>query len=273
MVPESSMSDDQHAVPAPFNSQKACRHGQMLYNVHDTYIGRSLDLYGEFSEGEIELFRQFVKPGDWVLDLGANIGTHTLFFSRQVGPAGRVLAFEPQRVVFQTLCANMALNSVTNAWCYPHAVGAEPGEIFVPQLDSHGVNNFGGLGLGPYREGEQVPVITLDGLGLTRCDLLKIDVEGMEQAVLVGAVNLLARFKPLLYVENDRPEQSPALVRFLDDQGYAMYWHRPPLFNPKNYFGNPLNVFEDTVSLNLLCVHRSVPLNVEGSRRVKVPPL
>ena len=69
------------------------------------------------------------------------------------------------------------------------------------------------------------------------------------------------------------PNKSAALVRIIDDLGYAMYWHVPPLFNPNNYFGNPINVFGDTVSMNMLCVHRSVPLSVEGSRRVKVPPL
>jgi FkbM family methyltransferase len=259
------------SVPAPFNAQKACRHGQMLYNVHDQFIGRSLDLYGEFCEGEVDLFRQLVKPGDWVLDVGANIGTHTLFFSRHVGPAGRVLAFEPQRVVFQTLCANVALNSVTNAWCYPQAVGAEPGELLVPLLDFHGTNNFGGLGLGGHREGDRVTVVTLDGLALPRCDLIKIDVEGMERAVLAGAVNLIARFKPYLYVENDRPEQSADLIRFIDGLGYVMYWHLPPLFNPQNFFGNPFNAFGGIVSLNMLCAHRSLSLNVEGGQPVEVP--
>src|SRR5258707_14359705 len=111
-----------------FNHLKACRYGHMLYNIHDVYVGRSLDLYGEFSEGEVGLFRQLVKPGDLVLDVGANIGTHTLFFSQRIGATGRVLAFEPQRIVFQTLCANLAINSATNVWCYPHAVGGEPGE-------------------------------------------------------------------------------------------------------------------------------------------------
>src|SRR5258708_30968101 len=243
----------------------------MLYNIHDVYVGRSLDLYGEFSEGEVGLFRQLVKPGDLVLDVGANIGTHTLFFSQRVGATGRVLAFEPQRIVFQTLCANLAINSATNVWCYPHAVGGEPGEVFVPALDYRRENNFGGLSLGAHSEGEPVPVVSLDGLGLGRCDLIKIDVEGMERAVLAGAVHTVRRFRPLLYVENDRAERPADLIRFIDELGYSMYWHCPTLYNRHNYFGNPVNVFGNLVSANMLCVHRNAPSQLEGFRAVQVP--
>ena len=88
----------------------------MLYNEHDIYIGRSLDLYGEFSEGECDVFRQLIQPGWTVLELGANIGSHTVFLAKRVGPSGRVIAFEPQRIVFQTLCANIALNNLLNVF-------------------------------------------------------------------------------------------------------------------------------------------------------------
>ena len=255
----------------PFNRLKTGRHGQLLFNVNDMYVGRSLDLYGEFSEGEVAVFRQIVKPGDVVLDVGANVGAHTLFFARQVGPGGRVLAFEPQRVVFQTLCANMALNHVTNVWCFPNAVGAEPGEIVVPWLDYHQVNNFGGLSLGASVPGDRVPVVTVDGFNLSRCDFVKIDVEGMEQTVLRGAAKTLDRFKPILYVENDREDRSADLIRLIDGLGYAMYWHLPPLFNPDNYLKNAQNVFGRIVSKNMIGIHKSVPAKMEGFQAVPVP--
>jgi FkbM family methyltransferase len=258
------MSNGQVALAAvTFNRQKACRYGQMLYNVNDMYVGRSLDLYGEFSEAEVELFRRLVRPGDLVLDIGANIGAHTVFFSRQVGPAGRVLAFEPQRVVFQTLCANIALASALNVSCNHNAVGPERGQINVPVLDYARENNFGGLSLGG-TNGDVVPVLTIDSLDLPRCNFMKIDVEGMERAVLAGARGTIARFKPVLYVENDRAERSRELIRFIDGLGYAMYWHKPPLYNPRNFFGNPTNVFGQVISANMLCVHRSMSLRVPG---------
>jgi tRNA G46 methylase TrmB len=114
---------------------KPCRYGTMLYNIHDAYIGRSLDLYGEFSEGEVDVFRQMVKPGQVVLDVGANIGAHTLFLARAVAPGGQVLAFEPQRLVYQTLCASLALNHITNVYCWHAAVGRSRGELRLPSLD------------------------------------------------------------------------------------------------------------------------------------------
>jgi hypothetical protein len=156
-------------------------------------------------------------------------------------------------------------------WCYPHAVGAEPGQIVVPALDYNQTNNYGGLGLGDHKDGEAVPVVRIDDLPLPGCHLLKIDVEGMERIVLSGAVKTLERFKPFLYVENDRTDRSTELIRYIDSLEYAMYWHHPPLFNAKNYFGNPTNVFQNIVSVNMFCVHKMSTIQLNGFQRVDVP--
>ena len=110
---------------------KHCRYGPMLYLANDLYVGRSLDRYGEWSEAEMELLRQVVRPGNVVLDIGANVGTHTIFLAQTVGPEGAVLAFEPQRMVFQILCANVALNGLPNVYTHHAAVGRRPGNIRV----------------------------------------------------------------------------------------------------------------------------------------------
>ena len=68
---------------------KQCKHGPMMFFAGDTHIGRSLDLYGELSEPEIELFRRYLRPGMVAVDVGANIGTHTVCFAQSVGPSGR----------------------------------------------------------------------------------------------------------------------------------------------------------------------------------------
>lgn len=255
----------------PFNRVKPCRYGTMLYNVHDRYVGRSLELYGEYSEGEADLFRQALGPGEFAVEVGANVGAHTLVLAQAVGPRGRVLAFEPQRVVFQALCANLALNSVTNVDCRQAAVGAAPGELLVPPLDYTRENNFGGLSLAGHVSGEPVPVVTLDELSLRRCDLLKVDVEGMEREVLAGAEATVRRLRPLLYVENDRPEKAEALIRAIDALGYRIYWHVVPLFNPDNFAGNPENVFGRTASLNLFCCPQDSACQVRGVKPLSVP--
>src|SRR5205823_12805734 len=126
-------------------------------------------------------------------------------------------------------CANMALNGVTNVHCRSEALGESAGTTTVPPLNYDQENNFGGLSLGG-NIGEQVTVIALDDLGLSRCEFLKADVEGMELSVLKGAARTIARFRPILYVENDRDEHSPALIEYLFSLGYVLYWHLPQMY-------------------------------------------
>ena len=243
---------------------KPCRHGAFLYNVNDVYIGRSLDLYGEFSEGEAALFRQILKPGMVACDVGANIGCHTVFMVQAVGPGGLVCAFEAQRQVFQTLCANVALNGLGNVRIWQAAAGAAAGEITVPAQRYDEAGNFGGVTLGGGTQGEMVPVMALDSLPFGSCHFIKIDVEGMEAEVLAGAHETIARFRPVLYVENDRREKSAALIDALRGLDYRLYWHLPPLYNPDNFFANGDNVFGNILSRNMLCLPKESRRQVEG---------
>lgn len=254
-----------------YNRLRVCRHGLILYNRNDLYVGRSLDLYGEFSEGEVDTFRQLLRPGDAVIEVGANIGAHTLFLAKTVGVEGSVLAFEPQRIIYQTLCANMALNNILHVHCMHLAVGEKEGTIHVPYLDPNRTNNFGGLGLGTYTKGDLVRVVTLDSYNIPRCRLIKVDVEGMEINVLKGAVETLKRTKAALYVENDRADRSDELIRFIDSIGYNMYWHEPPLYHRDNLLQNPENVFAGTISRNMLCLHRDAKQVIDGLKAVEIP--
>lgn len=226
----------------------------MIFNCHDRYIGRSLELYGEFSEQEVELFATFLRPGALVVEAGANLGAHTLALSAMVGAEGAVIAFEPQRLVFHQLCANLALNSISNVFAYQKAVGAADGTLLVPQIDPASEANWGGLSLGTWESGEPVPVVWLDGMRFPRLDLLKADVEGMEEQVLAGATETIARHRPVLYLEDDRADRSESLRARVRGLGYKIYDHTPPLFNPDNFAKNPEDVFPGIVSVNLLCV-------------------
>jgi hypothetical protein len=76
------------------------------------YIGKCFELYGEYSESEVSVFRAFLRPGDTALDIGANIGDLTLPMARIVGPTGRVIAFESHNDTYHVLCASMALNGI-----------------------------------------------------------------------------------------------------------------------------------------------------------------
>jgi len=253
-----------------FNRLSECRHGLMLYNVNDTHVGRSLDVYGEWCEAEVEIFARVLREGDVAIDVGANIGAHTVALAKIVGHRGTVVAFEPQRVVFQTLCANVANNSLANVFCYQSAVGEKADVIVVPPLDPRVKQNFGGFTVGGYQQGEPVGVARLDDLPLSACRLIKIDVEGMELVVLRGAEGVIRKFMPVIYVENNRPAQSKDLVRFIHLLGYDLYWHEPALFNPLNFRGHREDVFRGERAENMLCWPSQGHMGIDGLRRVEV---
>jgi FkbM family methyltransferase len=188
------------------------------------------------------------------LDVGANIGTHCVFFAKKVSPGGLVYAFEPQRLVFQNLCANLALNGLTNVLASPVAVGDQAGHVSVPVFDPEMPMNFGSVTVSRNGPGEMTSLIRLDDLNVPACHLIKVDVEGMEADVLRGAASTIARFKPILLVEqaNSR-EVTDLLLR----AGYFVYWHVEEYFNPRNHFGNRENVIlRYGQQWNLLCVPR-----------------
>lgn len=257
------------ALPTPHLRLKHCRHGVMLYDARDNHVGASLDRYGEFSELEATLFTGLINPGMLVLEIGSNIGAHTVHLAKLVGEKGGVVAFEPQRVIFQFLCANLALNGIENTDAKCLAVGAAPGEIVVPDVDYLSDNNPGGTPLGS-GDGDVVEMIAIDNLMLPACHMIKIDVAGVEKQVLDGARQTITRFRPYLYVKDDRPDQHAELIATLLDLEYRVWWHLPWLFNPGNLAGDSMNLFPGAVSFNLICLPReAAPEEIEGGVEVK----
>ena len=151
------------------------------------------------------------------------------------------------------------------------AVGAGPGTILVPRVDYSVEENFGGIGLGTWEQGEPVAVETIDGLGLEACHLIKVDVEGMEAEALAGAEQAFRRWHPVLYVENDRREKAALLIQQILDLDYRMYWHFPPLFNLENFFAATENVFGRIVSYNMLCLPPGDPRTVRDLSEIRSP--
>jgi FkbM family methyltransferase len=269
------MSDKKDAVPeldpSGFNELRMCRSGPMVYNKNDIYVGGLLQKYREFCVFEQEVFQQFVRKGALVVEVGANIGGHTVELSRLVGADGEVHAFEPQRIVFQTLCANLALNQCVNVYARQMALGAESGTILVPALDPAVRENFGGLSLLHTSNGEPVPLCTLDSFDLPACHALKADVEGMEVEVVKGASATIDTYRPVMYLENDRAERSQELLSLLLSMNYAVYWHTPLLFNATNFAGETEDIFPGVVSINILCVPNEAKITVNGLRRIASP--
>ncbi len=253
-----------------FNALVQARHGYVLYNKNDIYIGKCIEKYGEFSEQECEIFDQLCEEGDVVVEVGANIGAHTMAIAKKLGKSGRIYAFEPQRMVFQMLCANMAINSIANAECYQMGVGARAGYVLIPDISSEHAMNFGGIEIDKFKKGHKVPVIKLDEfLTLTRLKLLKIDVEGMEAQVLKGAEKTIRTFGPVIYTENDRREKSKELIELIWALDYEAYWHLPYMYRPANFAGDRENLFPGIVSFNMLCLPKASRVNISGFRKVE----
>jgi len=238
---------------------KQCRYGTMSYPPHDRYVGRSLQVYGEYSDLELEFLRLLLRPGDIGLDVGANVGAFTVGMADKVGPSGLIHAFEPQTAICEILRTNAA--PFKNIVVHREAAGAEPGILHVPPRDYDQIGNFGGVALGG-GEGEEVPVVTIDSLKLPRLRVLKIDVEGMELDALRGADETIRRCEPALYVENDRDDLSEALISHIFGLGYRLWWHLTPMFRPDNFFRHPEDVFGNVWSVNMIGFPRNVPIQL-----------
>lgn len=244
-------------------------HGPMMYHDWDTVIGKSLATYGEWAAKEIRFLERLIQPGDWVIDVGANIGTHSVAFAKAVGENGKVYSFEAQRVVHQLLCGNVALNGCLNVHAMNLGVSDAPG---ITKLPVFGGGNVGAVKIEGWGEGEPLQLVPLDAFNFPRCNLIKIDVEGMEGKVLQGAAATIARHRPLLFVENNQAAASAALISHLKGWGYDCYWHFENYFNPDNLFGQAENIFTaERPEVNLFCVPSERALAVRGLKSVASP--
>jgi FkbM family methyltransferase len=244
------------------------RSGPMLALRTDVYVTRSLELYGEYCPAEWRALQQLIRPGMTVVEVGANMGTHSVDMARACAP-GPFYAFEPQPRIFQVLCANLALNDIGNALAYPEGLGEAEGVAVVPFLDYAQRGNFGGMALQPdSTPGIKVRIRALDGFELPTCGLLKVDVEGFEPQVLRGARRTIERCRPAIYIENDRAAQQQEVISLIAEMGYRLYWHLPPLFDPQNFNGVQEDVFPRVVSINMICLPKERGDVVQGLQEI-----
>ena len=252
------------------------RHGSLFVLTTDNSVGRALLNYGEWTFGEIELVRKFLRPGDYVLDIGANIGTHAIPLAKAVGHEGQVIAFEPQPCIFELLKANTLVNGLSNLRCICAGCGAQTASIGLPDTDYGTNGDFGSMALGPLLKAPdqsssnvRIPVMAIDDVfTLKALRLIKIDVEGMEIDVLRGAEQTIRRLRPILYIENEWPDPSEPVLRAVRDLGYRSFWHVEPLYNPKNFFGEQRNIFGVAHCINNLCIPVELTLEPVGLKEI-----
>jgi FkbM family methyltransferase len=164
-------------------------------------------------EKEYALLHRFLGPGDWALDIGANVGHYTLRLSELVGPTGRVVAFEPVPNTFALLAANVRLAAYQNVSLLNLAASdsTRSVSIEIPQF-ADGLTNYYMAHLSDRPSALAILTLPVDALGLTqRIKLVKIDVEGHELAVLRGMHALIERDQPVLIVETASGETTDLL--------------------------------------------------------------
>jgi FkbM family methyltransferase len=270
-----SVRDDEffvaRAVGAPYRLVHGA-HGVFLVNRNDFYIGQALELYGEYCEYEWQVLSAFAASGRDAIEVGANIGSHTVPLARQLAARGRrLLAVEAQRIVFQMLCANVALNALPNVLAENVACGEGSGWVGFEEPDYNALGNFGSVSMGADAAGRQrVRLVPLDDLVPLGMDvgLLKLDVEGFEQKVLEGARRTIQRCRPVIYLENDRVDRSQSLIELLWSSEYDIWWHISSLYRPDNFRGNSQNIYGNVASFNMLAAPKEARITVQGAEKI-----
>jgi FkbM family methyltransferase len=202
-------------------------------------IDFAIYLLGGFEVRTLNRYAQLVSPGDIVLDIGANIGAHTLPLAQLVGDAGRVHAFEPTAFAYRKQLANIALNpglshrivprqamlTASDAADLPEAIYSSwPLESAADLHDDHHGRLMGTTG---------ATATTLDShlasAGVTRVNFIKIDVDGHELEVLRGAAHTLRTYQPGImielapYVHADAPGEFDELIGIITGHGYTLH--------------------------------------------------
>jgi FkbM family methyltransferase len=191
-----------------------------------------------FYRPDFDAIDRLLAPGDTAVDVGANVGTHSVMMSERVGASGRVIAFEPVATTAWLMRENLALNRVENVDLHVAAVSDGPGRVEMNLFDqrysawnSRGSANFDGIV--PIETVEVASVSlddTLASLGVEQVAFLKIDVEGYEIDVLRGAQALLGAgaIACLSFEISDVPLQASGhtaaeVFEFLASHGFACY--------------------------------------------------
>lgn len=164
-----------------------------------------------YENADLEKFRHLVPPQAVIIDAGANIGNHSVFFS-VICEAKKIYAFEPMAQTFGILQRNAALNAPDCIECINAALGEADGRA---DLLGYRAHNFGAARVAVNADG-LYRVTTIDGLGLTKLDIIKVDVEGSQALVLEGARQTLSRCSPRIWME-----RNPAGEAKLASLGYA----------------------------------------------------
>jgi FkbM family methyltransferase len=201
-------------------------------------VGSHVFLTGMWESGTTELMLTLLRPGDTFIDVGANIGYHSLLASKLVGPQGTVLSIEPAPHLRNALEKNLALNptltGLRNITILPYCASDKPGIVELSALTE---GNSGETTLRKLSEGSVTMHVEarllddmLSGVDLSRCPLLKMDIEGAEYLAISGMERTLERYPAIsLMLEMDDRflselgSSAGMLLNWFVSRGYQSY--------------------------------------------------
>lgn len=194
--------------------EKNTKYGYMSYFKNDMAFADTLSI-GQIYEQDfvMEFLQDIVKSSKTILDIGSHAGSHTVLY-KHINPDCKIYCFEPQSEMFNLLKHNIRKNGFEDVTAYNKGVAniATKSSMSSSVLDGdnvgkhieYGTNkrfNLGGLQIG--NGGEEIETTTVDSLELKECDYIKIDVEGFEPLVLMGAEKTIKKFKPTILFESN----------------------------------------------------------------------
>jgi len=175
------------------------RQNQFVFYEFD-YIGQHILRDGVWEPHFDEVIK-LIGAGSCLVDIGANFGYNSVLMAKKTGLNGKLFAFEPQRLLFQQLNANLVLNDIQNAYTYNLALGNESGQVLTMEpIDyQQACVNLGALSIGS--GGETIKTTKLDDLEIGRIDFIKLDAQGYEKFIMQGAENTLKKYMPTIFIE------------------------------------------------------------------------
>jgi FkbM family methyltransferase len=202
---------------------------RFTYN-HDTDIGRQLFYENSFEAAEIKYIAEVLsgKKDPVIIDVGANIGLHSISWCK-ANPGAIAYSLEPSKSTFQLLSKNIRDNDLSKR-IFPvgKAASDSSGTVDFHQSTDDAYSSLLRTDRKEVKETYPVEVTTIDGLianqGINHLDMIKIDVEGLEDNVIEGSMKSLSIFKPDLLVEIvNTTEKADKTINKLIAMGYKAY--------------------------------------------------
>ncbi len=194
------------------------------------WVQQDILVHGATEPGTLRLIAKLVAPGDAVIDVGAHVGHHALVAAKAAGPAGKVIAIDPQPYNADRVARNAQLNGMANVLTIIAAAGDKPGFIKLPIQSDRDRARLSLLEAGPGDTGAlvEVPLRRIDEIiesaGLPAVKLIKIDVEGFELEVLLGLAATAAKCANIILevLDTSMSDRNGKIARFLTDAGFAL---------------------------------------------------